>query len=480
MGTSYPRMLSGLPCHSRFSAGYAPFILTIGWFAISIATLTAQTASAPDLWTPAADATPSPAPTPVVPATPALPTPPQTSAATVVSDSSQPVNANNLSSGAGPTPTAGPGAAPQSDLASQIASASFDRKLPLRLTATLGEVYDNNIFSRAKKEGDFITRVAVRGDYQIGDLTATDGNYFNLVYAPSLHVYARHSHETGVDQYAGALYGHRWTKLTLTLEQSYHRTQETDASVGGLVTADEYITVLKANYKYSPSIDLVAVGRQDFTNYDEPDYTDSKEWVGSLYALYHIDSKISVGFGPNFGYLNPETAPNETYQQFLARVIYDPTSRIHIEGTAGAEDRQYQTNQRSDTLEPVFAISGSYVPNPSTTLGMNAARQFRPSYNAIGQDYIATNVFLSARQRFFEAYFLGVEAGYENDDYQNVAVAAGPTREDDYFFVQPSLSWDANGWLKIAAFDRYEEDSSNFDLFSYDTNQVGVSISATY
>ena len=314
--------------------------------------------------------------------------------------------------GAGPTPNAGPGAAPQSDLGSQITSASLNRKLPLRITATLGEVYNNNIFSRTQKEGDFITRVAVRGDYQIGDLTATDGNYFNLVYAPSLHVYARHSHETGVDQYADALYGHRWTKLTLTLEQSYHKTQETDASVGaaghgGCIRSPcsrRTISIRPASISW-PS------GGRIFTNYNEPDYTDSKEWVGSLYALYHIDPKISVGFGPNFGYLNLETAPNETYQQFLARVIYDPTSKIHVEGTAGAEDRQYQTNQRSDTLEPIFEISGSYVPNPSTTLGMNAARQFRPSYNVIGQDYIATNVFLSAKQRFFEAYLPGRGGG---------------------------------------------------------------------
>ena len=307
-----------------------------------------------------------------------------------------------------------------------------------------------------------------------------DGNYFDLLYSPGLHVYARHGHETGVDQNADALYSHRWTKLTLSLEQSYRKTQENDASIGGLVNADVYNTIAKATYLYSPDFDIVLAGQQTFTSYDEPEYTDSKEWSGTIYALYHIDPKLSVGFGPRIGYLNLEMEPNESYQQFLARIIYDPTDKLHFEGTAGAEDREYQTVGRSDTLEPIFEFAGNYRPNPSTVITLNSSRLFRPTYNTVGLDYIATNVSTTVTQRFFEAYYVGLAAGFENDAYHNAAFVAGSTREDNYFYLQPSLIWSANGWLKVKAFNRYEEDNSNFDIFTYDTNQVGVSISATY
>jgi hypothetical protein len=464
--------------------GCAPFIVAAGNLFLAIAPLAAQTEAVPDPSAPPADTPPLPAATvqATPAATPAQATPlsQQVSAATVVSDSSQAANGGVLTSGVGPTPQAGPGAAPQSDLGSQISSAALSRKLPFRVTATLGEVYNNNIFYQTQKQGDFITRLAVRGEYQVGDLTATDGNYFDLVYSPGLHIYERHSHETGVDQYADALYGHHWTKLTLTLEQSYRKTQETDASVGGLVTANAYQTILMAKYIYSPSVDVIATAKQQFTNYDQPDYSDSKEWSGTIYALYHIDPKLSVGFGPRIGYLNIDRAPDETYQQFLARLLYDPSSKMHFEGAVGVEDRQYQSVGRKDTIEPVFEMSGSYLPDPSTVIILSSSRQFQPAYNFIGQDYIATNVNLTATQRFFDAYYLGVAAGFENDDYQNVSYEPGPTREDNYFYVQPSLTWKANGWLKVAAFDRYAEDSSNFDIFTYDSNQVGVSISATY
>ena len=109
------------------------------------------------------------------------------------------------------------------------------------------------------------------------------------------------------------------------------------------------------------------------------------------------------------------------------------------------------------------------------------AATLTPAYNILGLDYIATNVFVTGTQRFFDAYYVALSAGYENDQYRAVnGNAFGANREDNYFFLQPSLTWKANGWLKVAAFDRYEEDNSNFDEFTYDTNQVGLSVSATY
>ena len=297
----------------------------------------------------------------------------------MISDSNVPGNNGVLATGAGPTPVVGPGATPASDLGSQIASAAQSKRLPFRVTATLGEVYDNNIFAQAHKESDFITRLSVRGEYQVGDLTVPDGNYFDMYYMPSLHVYERHSHETGVDQAVDAIYGHHWTKLTLTLEQIYTKTQETDASIGGLVTSDVYTTIGKAKFTYSPKVDVVLTGHQIFTNYDQPNYTDSKEWYGDLYGLYHVDPKLSVGFGPRIGYLDLEMSPAETYEQALGRILYSPNDQMRVEGAAGGEIREYQTVGRADTLEPIFEFSGIYLPNPSTTFNLNASRHFNPS-----------------------------------------------------------------------------------------------------
>jgi hypothetical protein len=452
--------------------------VTFGWIlsAVSVPAL-AQTAVSPD-------APDTSAPPVVTTPTPALPATPQTqaSAATPAPDSGlSPTNAGAFSTAAGPAPVSGPGSSPISDLGQNLNSAANSTKIPFHVTATLGEVYDNNIFNGPHKVSDFVTRVSVRGELQLGNLQETDGNYLDAVYVPTLHLYARHSHEDGVDENVDVLYAHHWTRLTLSLEQLYLDTQTTNASIGGLVTTTDYSTTMKADFAYSTKLDLAAILKQEFISYNESAYTDTREWTGDVHALYHLDSKLSLGLGPRFGYLSIEDAPNQTYEQILARAVYVLSDKLTFRGEAGGEDRQYRSTLRSDTLTPIFYLSGIYLPFPSTKITANASRRFTPSYNFVGEDYLATNVYLTATQRFLNAYYVGLSAGYENDDYQLVASGdAGPTREDNYFYVQPSLRWSPNGWLQVSAFDRFEEDNSNFDAFAYDTNQVGVSCSATY
>jgi hypothetical protein len=461
---------------SRNSTRYVG--VTFGWiFFATAGPMLAQTVATPDV--PETSAPPVvTTPNPALPATPQT----QTSAASQVPDSGlSPTNVGAFSSAAGPTPISGPGSTAISDLGESLIAAAKNTRIPFHVTATLGEVYDNNIFNQPRKVSDFITRVSVRGELQLGNLQETDGNYLDAVYVPTLHLYARHSHEDGVDENVDVLYGHHWTRLTLSLEQLYTDSQTTNASIGGLVTTTDYSTTAKANFAYSAKLDLGATFKQEFISYNEAAYTNSKEWTGDVHALYHLDSKLSLGLGPRFGYLSIENAPNQTYEQILARAVYVVSDKLNFRGEAGGEDRQYRTASRSDTLTPIFHLSGIYLPFPSTKIAANASRLFTPAYSFVGQDYLATNVYLAATQRFLGAYYLGLSAGYENDDYQFVASGdTGPTREDNYFYVQPNLRWSPNGWLQVSAFDRFEEDNSNFDAFAYDTNQVGVSCSATY
>jgi hypothetical protein len=386
-----------------------------------------------------------------------------------------------VSSVTGAAPVSGPGAI-STPSSGGFTNATFaGSRLPFHIVATLAEVYDNNIFVQPHKTYDYVTRLSARGELQLGNIEAPDGNYLDVFYKPTGHLYALHPHEDGVDQEAELLYEHHFTRLTLSLKQTYTSTQETNASIGNLVTGDVYITNIGADYAYSSKIDLVGSLNQNFTSYDNPVYTDTKEWSGDFHALYHIDDKLSVGVGPTVGYLNVEDAPDQTFQQLLGRVNYNPSDKLTFKGAAGVEDREYQTSSRSDTIEPIFEFSGSYLPNPSTILSVSSSRRFRPSYNLIGQDYLATNVNLSATQRFFDEFYLGLVGGYENDDYElESSGEGGTTREDNYFFIAPSLNWVASGWLQVSTFAKYEEDDSNFAVFTYNSTQFGISTSLIY
>jgi hypothetical protein len=69
---------------------------------------------------------------------------------------------------------------------------------------------------------------------------------------------------------------------------------------------------------------------------------------------------------------------------------------------------------------------------------------------------------------------LGLGAGYENANYFAADNDINATRDDDYWFIEPSLDVLIARWLSAGVYYLHREDNSNLDFFSFDDNQVGV------
>jgi Putative beta-barrel porin 2 len=354
-------------------------------------------------------------------------------------------------------------------------------RLPFLVSASISEVYDDNIFIQPHKTSDFITQLNVRGEYSVGDRSASDGNYLDVFYAPSGDIYARNSSQDSFNQAAGLLYQHRFSKLTLGVEQDYSKDNSTSASAGNLVTSSLYTTNAWADFDYSDKLTLLGDFTQTVTDYETTGYASSNEWSGNFHFLYHLDSKISVGLGPRFGFLDITGAPNQTYQQLLAWLTYGYSDKLSFTLSGGAEYREYQNSNPGDKLSPVFNLAGVYTPSSYTTLTLSAGRQYNPSYNFTGQNYINTNVTLTGREKFCRDFHYNLSFGYENDDYESAgAVITGNTRNDNYYFVNTGFDWNPNSWLLTSIYYKYQKDDSNFASSTFDDNQVGLSLSVSY
>jgi hypothetical protein len=78
------------------------------------------------------------------------------------------------------------------------------------------------------------------------------------------------------------------------------------------------------------------------------------------------------------------------------------------------------------------------------------------------------------QQRLFRRLYLGLGAGYENSDYIATDRDVSAPRNDDYWFIEPSLDVLITRWLSAGVYYLHREDSSNIDSNSFDDNQVGV------
>jgi hypothetical protein len=90
------------------------------------------------------------------------------------------------------------------------------------------------------------------------------------------------------------------------------------------------------------------------------------------------------------------------------------------------------------------------------------------------QDFAATDVVLRIQQRLLRRLYLGLSAGYENADYFATVNGVHTSRDDNYYFVEPSVDVLINRFFSVGAYYLHREDSSSEDLHSFYDNQVGV------
>ena len=181
-----------------------------------------------------------------------------------------------------------------------------------------------------------------------------------------------------------------------------------------------------------------------------------------------------MGIGGTFGYnWVDEPTTDQTFEQVNLRLSYQWTSKVGLYASAGVEFRQFDGNRNTyDT--PVFEVGLSYNPFSGTFISLAAGRRIYNSGYVDNQDFASTYVAGRVQQRLFHRFYLGLGAGYENSDYFATEENVSATRNQDYWFIEPSLDVLITRWLSAGVYYLHRESSSNQDFFSWEDNQVGV------
>ena len=77
------------------------------------------------------------------------------------------------------------------------------------------------------------------------------------------------------------------------------------------------------------------------------------------------------------------------------------------------------------------------------------------------QDYTATVVNAGVTQRVGQYWSVSLSAGYVNSSYSATELGVNATREDNYFYVRPSVQWRALAWMSVGIFYEYDQDLSS-------------------
>ena len=383
---------------------------------------------------------------------------------------------------------------------SEVASGQ-PRRFHYRFGLTVRGVYDDNIFlTNTNKVDGWYFAIEPMLTVGFGDIEGQSNNFLRLDYIPSIILYTDRSDDDDffgrgdadntVSHLINIEGGHRFGRLSLTLSQQVLILDGTNLNsvidtTGLLVNLDAtqptrvniYTTRLRANYDLTGKLFLT--GEFDAAIYDYPDFLSNQTLSGGLYLNYIVTPKVTLGLGGTFGVAWGESNVDQTFEQVNFRINYQVTGKFGLSASGGVEIRQFDGN-RGDYVTPVFELGAVYNPFDGTTITLAAGRRILPSGFFENQDFGTTYVVGRVQQRLFRRVHLGVAVGYEHSDYFATTSDVDAFREDDYWFISPSLDVLINRWLSVGVYYLHREDSSNIDFLSFDNNQVGIRATARF
>jgi hypothetical protein len=347
-------------------------------------------------------------------------------------------------------------------------------------------VWDDNIFiTHTNKVSDYYFAIEPSISIGWGDMEGRSRSYLRLDYMPSAILFVDHSDQDAFNQYIHLEGGFNSGRLTVSLSEdiailesanlnSFYDTTglwaNTDASAPTRVNI--FYTRLRASYQLTGKMYLQ--GELDSPSYAYPNHISDYTVAGGLYLYYNWLPKLSVGIGGTFGYTwVDEPSTNQTFEQINLRLNYEVTYKLSLYASGGVEFRQFDGNR--DTYDsPVFEVGVAYHPFSGTNISLAAGRRIYPSGYVSNQDFGATYVAARFQQRLFQRVYFGLGAGYEHSNYFTTDRNVNATRDDDYWFIEPSVDVAITRWLSAGVYYLHREDISNQDFFSWDDNQVGV------
>ena len=336
--------------------------------------------------------------------------------------------------------------------------------------------------------------------------------FASIVYSPVLQRFAHYSAQNSDNQNVALNLQYPFQRLTLNATETYaettgvnldaraRTTETTDvATFGGSYEIDDKLSVL-SNLEYlDTSYSGTGTGSGSTTNSSANSDNGSGGLLGetreswNTALSYHLTDKLTLGPGVNIGIESPQDSPQQTFEQGLVNINYQPTEKIALFGQGGVEWRQY-SGGASDT-NPVFSAGINYAPRDETTLTLSGYQNVEPTSDNSSQTDVNTGVAVAGSERLFQKLTVAFSFIYSHTEYTANGGSTTPARatttvspfsqnangsNQDNYVYRPSLTYVVNQWSTLALYYQYQGNVSSGAASSYHDNSLGFSVSAQF
>lgn len=356
--------------------------------------------------------------------------------------------------------------------------------LQVRLALDLNSGYNDNIFSaNTGQVGDIVTTASPTIEVGLGEFPRIrsvepvdeDKNVFFLRYTPSFQFFAQNSGQNTTNENLLVQGRYNFRRLRAEGAFTYTRTSDPQPTDVGRQEYSVYALAVNLNYALTARVFSQVGLNNSYQTYEQG--LDFNTASASVALGYEVGPKLRLTLGPYFGLTTVEGGQEQPFQGVNLGFTYDSQRKLAFRGTVGAQAQQYtgnNPNQNEDSLNPVFALGGTYRLRPSQTLTFDLNRSFSNANN--GQSYIGTTAILGYEQLFLRKVQFNLGVNYQILEYQGF-----DERTDTYVNFSARvgyLFWD-NRVSTYVAYNRAQR-LSDISTFEYVSNFLGAGVNVQF
>ena len=321
------------------------------------------------------------------------------------------------------------------------------------------------------------------------------GPHWALDYTPTFQFYSSDKFKDDMNQSVNLTGGVDYEAWRFGLSHSTQITSQPMVETAAQTDTDTHTTTLSASRALSSQVSADFALNQTILLVSG--FNDSYDWNTLDWINYEFWPRLNAGLGLGGGYVLVQSDGNgqaaasgqsgnldQYYEQVQARVNWRTTDKISIQVSGGLEDRQFMTAGTGDSLDPIFSLAIQYQPFKDTQISLTGSRTVASSdFYLAAQQTETTLVGVNLDQQLWRKFHLGLGFVYTLTDYSTAGFAGAGNavnRSDDVVSFNLRLSHPFYKRGTWSLFYQYSDDTSSQAGFSFQSSQVGCSVSYSF
>jgi hypothetical protein len=348
------------------------------------------------------------------------------------------------------------------------------RRGGLELGVVVSAAYSTNTFlSRDNPVPDSVFRVGPAMSYTQGDSKEGEGGYIQFAYQPTGVVYGKSKSNNRIDQVAALAAGWRGKSSKITYTGTAKQLGDAIPDTGVRSDRVELENELRGAWIVREKISLEVAAGGTSARFENPDLVSSGRIYGEVALRYAYSPKTQVGLAYRAGQLKIENGDDQSTRQLSGSIDWQPREKISVKLESGAETRRFDGGTKTN---PVVRARIEWLPRQETRLFLTAYQRNEVSALNQGQVFNVKGLTAGISQRLGSKWTAKLETGFEKATYFAVQSNGFPARNDEAWFVNPSLTYLISDECDVSLFHRTSSNTSSDQNFGFDDALTGLEL----